>query len=390
MVNVVRTTYFLESILLDGVSVTVEANGGIMLPETVVVRGVDVSIYGVLQGAASVVLDAGASLVLYSTSSSASFPPGYFNFSNVYVTGTSTLAVSSLTSLSISSAFVIRDVATVNFGSGGAGFTVSFDTMEMSGSASLSFTGSVVFEGVTSMVLGLGTKVSGVGGGFGSGGAPTGCPGGSTGSGGSNGGYGGVGSPGGTAMVPCSVFAWPSTMGAGGMPWGQPGGPGGSSIVIIVNATTASTLVMDGSLLVDGVQGAGSCSGSSGGGSGGSIAINASMVSGTGRLSANGASGGELPSLVLFFSSFLVACFYVECCRQWMRLLWWCRFWRTYLCFRWLCDVTDTRHSLWWGRCRRLSCWFFWNNFLGCFWSGWFQYPVRFELWPARRAIHPL
>ena len=115
--------------------------------------------------------------------------------------------------------------------------------------------------------------------------------------------YGGVGSTGaagGTGPTACGSLEWPGlTLGSGGFSYNYAGGNGGGAIVLLANATSTTYAEINGTIRVNGNAGAGAGSGDSswcgGGGAGGSLTIEASLLTGAGSglIQALGGAGGN-------------------------------------------------------------------------------------------------
>jgi len=271
-------------------NVTVLSNSSLALPSMTTLSSASVTVYGTLVGASNIVIGTGSVLTLQPNSSSSGLPLGWYSFSSIDVTGNGNLVVLSGLGLLVSGTLTVEGNGVMNVSAGVGGMSVSVTALSMTGSGLLLFSGSLGITAVTSVSIGVGAVINGTGGGYKS--SAGACVIGNPGSGGSHGGYGSVGSSGGSAMVPCSGFQWPTLMGSGGVGWSSPGGPGGGALSIIVNATATSVLDLNGTIAVDGMPGSPDPLSPGGGGSGGSIAIDAIMCSGSGTLSAHGGMGG--------------------------------------------------------------------------------------------------
>lgn len=154
------------------------------------------------------------------------------------------------------------------------------------GNITLNATGNVVMQS-GSQFLANNLGHVGVSGGNGNGPGGGIAAGGNGGSGGSYGGVGGTKSGGGAASATYGSLTNPVDLGSAGGAGGVGGNGGGA---VRINATGSVT--MNGTVSVNGqVGGSTNCTGA-GGGSGGSIWITGSSVSGSGSLSANGGNGG--------------------------------------------------------------------------------------------------
>ncbi|KAA0156944.1 hypothetical protein FNF28_06572 [Cafeteria roenbergensis] len=101
---------------------------------------------------------------------------------------------------------------------------------------------------------------------------------------------------GGPAGQSCGDYEWPVLAGPGGSSGQHAGGAGGGSVTLVCNATESSVMELNGTVSVDGQSGrayTSSYSPASGGGAGGSLLVVASRLSGTGTLSADGGAGAD-------------------------------------------------------------------------------------------------
>ena len=113
--------------------------------------------------------------------------------------------------------------------------------------------------------------------------------------GGGGAGYGGDGGNGSTALggIAYGSFNNPVDLGSGGgIGYDRAGGAGGGVIKLVISGT----LNIDGAITSNGGNGNAGDSGASGGGSGGSIWIQADILTGSGAISANGGNGGSYSS----------------------------------------------------------------------------------------------
>ena len=292
----VVTTPPTAGLYTQNVSITVETGGSLTTPATSVLRGVDITVHGQFTGASTVVIDNGGKLYLFPDGGTGGMLPGNYAFENVEVNGTGVLSATSIGTFSVSGPFTVRNSASVTLTASTSGLAIVADSIEFFDTSSLVFSGAVSVVASTAFAVGSGVVFNGNGGGYAS--STGACTVGSAGTGGSLGGYGAVGSAGGAAMIPCTAYEWPVTMGAGGVAWGSAGGAGGSALSISVNSSMSSVFDLNGTITVNGLAGSGGCSGSGGGGAGGSVAISASILHGTGTIKAQGAAGGTFCACV--------------------------------------------------------------------------------------------
>lgn len=293
-----------------------------------------------MRGAPETIVDHGVmQLVVDGTSAFV----GDFKFSQLTLRHSAQLVGWNLSSLAITESWTVLDTSSVSTSAAVLAMSVSVGELSFLDESTWNFYGKVSVSVGGNATIDANVLLSGDGGGYGSDRGA--CPIGSPGTGGSLGGLGSLSTAGGAAMVPCTGYMWPSTMGAGGVSWSQPGGAGGAALAVIANSSDSS-LALNGIITVNGRDGFADVYGAGGGGSGGSIAIDAWHLVGSGTLLARGGSGGMS---VLSIVSCVCVNGCVCCCRRVSTPTFrWCGIWWADLdrCCSEFCAVVNI--SVWW------------------------------------------
>ncbi|KAA0147806.1 hypothetical protein FNF29_07150 [Cafeteria roenbergensis] len=302
--EVLERTTVVGPLEVSAASLSVEEHGRAVLPPSVVVRGAALSVSGELVGVRSLTLDSGAVATFSSTGATwvndtaegmsgelwaswACGPAG--SVSACASDGSSRASGSSRGRFGFSRLRLLGD-ATLTLGAGvtalGAAEVSVLDTstLTLGSLASQQFR----LTARDRMQVAVGASVVGDGAGFTSGTQDASCP--------SVGGRGGGVHGGGPQGSACGDYEWPVLAGSAGGAGTNAGGAGGGSLLLLCNATATSELDVNGTVSVNGVNGIGSTGynyQANGGGSGGSLLVVASRLSGTGMLSANGGAGAR-------------------------------------------------------------------------------------------------
>ncbi|KAA0165671.1 hypothetical protein FNF27_07587 [Cafeteria roenbergensis] len=256
--EVLERTTVVGPLEVSAASLSVEEHGRAVLPPSVVVRGAALSVSGELVGVRSLTLDSGAVATFSSTGAT-------------WVNDTAEGMSGELW-------------ASWACGPAGSVSACASDGSSRASGSSRQFR----LTARDRMQVAVGASVVGDGAGFTSGTQDASCP--------SVGGRGGGVHGGGPQGSACGDYEWPVLAGSAGGAGTNAGGAGGGSLLLLCNATATSELDVNGTVSVNGVNGIGSTGynyQASGGGSGGSLLVVASRLSGTGMLSANGGAGAQ-------------------------------------------------------------------------------------------------
>ena len=186
--------------------VTVQDLTILVLPTTYTISGMEVVVAGTLSGVTSLTMDGTSDLTLTATGRTSGQSSSVFSFSSLTLRTGSTMTATSPTVFTVASTLLVSDLSRVVLNSV-TGLKLTVSTFELAPTAGLTFSGSLVLEATVSLLLRAGSFISGDGGGNGAG---VGCGTGTGSSGGSYGGLGSTGSGGGSAMVACGSFEWPT------------------------------------------------------------------------------------------------------------------------------------------------------------------------------------
>ncbi len=216
------------------------------------------TVTGVLPSSLGIVVDSLSTVSIASTARSAGLTTGNLAFSSLVVQNASTFSCTGFLSMVLTGEFTVNDASSVSMGSL-VRARLRVDTMDLLGSTSyLSFTGALTVEVVTAMSVRVGAYISADGGGYSAG--QSACVSSTAsfgaGAGGSYGGYGSTsqGVSAGTRMTPCGSVDNPVLMGSGGMNQATGGSPGGGALAILANTTLFTTLTLNGTIRMSGVN----------------------------------------------------------------------------------------------------------------------------------------
>ena len=178
----------------------------LVLPTTYTISGMEVVVAGTLSGVTSLTMDGTSDLTLTATGRTSGRSSSVFSFSSLTLRTGSTMTATSPTVFTVANTLLVSDLSRVVLNSV-TGLKLTVSTLELAPTAGFTFSGSLVLEATVSLLLRAGSFISGDGGGNGAG---VGCGTGTASSGGSYGGLGSTGSGGGSAMVACGSFEWPT------------------------------------------------------------------------------------------------------------------------------------------------------------------------------------
>ena len=289
----VRHVFYPTSLALTA-SLTIDADGTMVLPPRVWADGIDIALHGELGGVDDLYFHDG-SLSFGSTGRTQNASAAReFEFRSLHLTQTS-FSTSSLSRLHTVLSLLITNSSSWSAGSMSDASISSDGDMDLT-STSITYSGSWRLYSRGDLTLGAGTLINGDHGGYGSNSQGPNCL--RDGNGGTGGSFGGRGSRSGTHYshhvdyntlnTPCGNHEWPYQMGSGGSSRSTAGAAGGAAIAIVAD----NVLSIDGTVSVNGRPSyGGNSNGVGGAGSGGGIAVRGDTVRGTGVLRANGGNG---------------------------------------------------------------------------------------------------